>query len=116
MASKGKESQTDFIDCVMFGEQVNYLEQYIKKGYLVGVDGKLQSYSYKDNNGATKSGMSVYVTQFQNYQAREFNNNQGSATVNNSYQPTVDDSSNPYSNSGEDYSSSLGIDADSLPF
>ena len=53
----GKEKQTDFPRITVFGKQAENCERYLVKGRLVGVQGKLQTGSYKNKEGAT-----VYTT------------------------------------------------------
>lgn len=52
------ERQADFINCVTFRKQAENVNNYVSKGSLVGVDGRLQSRSY-DN----KQGQRVFVTE-----------------------------------------------------
>lgn len=52
------EREADFINCVVFRKQAENVNQYLSKGKLAGVDGRLQSRSY-DN----KEGLKVYVTE-----------------------------------------------------
>ena len=53
----GKEKQTDFPRITVFGKQAENCEKYLTKGRLVGVQGRLQTGSYKNKDGAT-----VYTT------------------------------------------------------
>ena len=53
----GKEKQTDFPRVTVFGKQAENCERYLAKGRLVGVQGRLQTGSYKNKDGAT-----VYTT------------------------------------------------------
>ncbi|PKF29908.1 single-stranded DNA-binding protein, partial [Macrococcoides caseolyticum] len=52
------ERQADFINCIVFRKQAENVNNFLSKGSLVGVDGRLQSRSY-DN----KEGQRVYVTE-----------------------------------------------------
>ena len=52
------ERGADFINCVVFRKQAENVSQYLSKGSLVGVDGRLQSRSYEN-----KEGQKVYVTE-----------------------------------------------------
>lgn len=52
------ERQADFINCVVFRKQAENVNNFLNKGSLAGVDGRLQSRSY-DN----QEGRKVYVTE-----------------------------------------------------
>ena len=52
-----KEKQVDFIKCTVFGKPAENCERFTAKGKLIGVQGRLQTGSYKNKDGAT-----VYTT------------------------------------------------------
>ena len=52
------EQEADFINCVVFRKPAENVNNYLKKGSLAGVEGRLQSRSY-DN----QEGRRVYVTE-----------------------------------------------------
>lgn len=52
------ERGADFINCVTFRKQAENVNQYVKKGSLVGVDGRVQTRNYEN-----KDGQRVYVTE-----------------------------------------------------
>ncbi|ULG72998.1 single-stranded DNA-binding protein [Macrococcus brunensis] len=52
------ERQADFINCIVFRKQAEAVNTYLSKGSLAGIDGRLQSRSY-DN----QEGQKVYVTE-----------------------------------------------------
>ncbi len=51
------EKQTDFPRVTCFGKQAENCERFLAKGRLVGVQGRIQTGSYKDKDGRT-----VYTT------------------------------------------------------
>ena len=53
----GGEKQTDFPRITVFGKQAENCEKYLAKGRLVGIQGRLQTGSYQNKDGAT-----VYTT------------------------------------------------------
>ena len=53
----GAEKQTDFPRVTVFGKQAENCERFLQKGRLVGVQGRLQTGSYTNKDGAT-----VYTT------------------------------------------------------
>lgn len=52
------ERDCDFINCVVFRKTAENVNQYLSKGKLAGVDGRLQSRSYEN-----KEGQKVFVTE-----------------------------------------------------
>lgn len=54
--SQGQDA--DFINCVAWNKTADFMSQYVKKGALLGVEGRIQTRSYDD-----KDGKRVYVTE-----------------------------------------------------
>lgn len=54
---KDGQPNADFITCVAFAKQGEFAEKFIKKGQLVGVEGRIQTGSYEN-----KDGQRVYTT------------------------------------------------------
>ena len=52
------ERETDFINCVMWRKPAENLANYTKKGSLIGIEGRIQTRNY-DN----QQGQRVYVTE-----------------------------------------------------
>ena len=48
------ERQADFIQCVVWRKQAENLARFVKKGSLVGVEGRIQTGSYDDKDGVRK--------------------------------------------------------------
>jgi single-strand DNA-binding protein len=46
-----KDKQADFIRITVFGKPAENCERFLTKGRLVGIQGRLQTGSYKDKNG-----------------------------------------------------------------
>lgn len=57
VTKEGKEKQTDFPRITVFGRQAENCEKFLEKGLLVAVQGRIQTGSYKNKDGAT-----VYTT------------------------------------------------------
>ena len=51
----GTAAQTLFMNCTAWGNQAKFISTYCKKGFLIGVEGRLQQRSYdrKDGTKAT---------------------------------------------------------------
>ncbi|MCR1798287.1 single-stranded DNA-binding protein [Staphylococcus warneri] len=56
--NKNGEQQADFINVVVFRQQAENVNNYLSKGNLASVDGRIQSRSYEN-----KEGQRVYVTE-----------------------------------------------------
>lgn len=54
---QGKEKQADFPRIIVFGRSAENCEKFLSKGRLVGVQGRIQTGSYKN-----KAGNTVYTT------------------------------------------------------
>lgn len=52
------ERETDFINCVIWRQQAEYLANWAKKGVLIGITGRIQTRSYEN-----QQGQRVYVTE-----------------------------------------------------
>lgn len=68
------DREADFINCVMWRQQAEYLANYTKKGSLIVITGRIQTRSY-DN----QQGQRVYVTEVvaEQFQLLESRNSQG---------------------------------------
>ena len=69
--TSGEEKSTSFFRVVAWKATAEFAAQYLKKGYLVGVDGRLQQRSYENNSGQKVQVVEIIAEQVQNYQPRE---------------------------------------------
>lgn len=110
--SKNGEQQADFINCVVFRKQAENVNNYLNKGSLAGIDGRLQSRSYEN-----KEGQRVFVTEvvcdsvqfLEPKNAQASNNNQSNNQVQQREKALQSD--NPFNNSNN-----FDMDDSSLPF
>lgn len=58
-ASNNGEREADFINCIAFNKQAENLSRYIRKGGLVGIDGRLQTRSYTAQDNTKRTVMEV---------------------------------------------------------
>lgn len=61
----------DFIPFVVWGNRADLLDKYCAKGDLVGLEGKLQSRSYKDKKGELKYVVELNVDNIQFLQPKK---------------------------------------------
>lgn len=52
------QPDVDFINCVSWNKTAELMNQYLSKGALIGIEGRIQTRSYDDN-----TGRKVYVTE-----------------------------------------------------
>ena len=78
-AGQNGERQADFIPCVVWNKAAENTARYCGKGSLVGVEGRLQSRSYQDNNGNNRTVIEVVCDSVQFLETRaQSTNRQGS--------------------------------------
>ncbi|MCD2137941.1 single-stranded DNA-binding protein [Salinicoccus halitifaciens] len=90
------ERGADFINCVTFRKQAENVNQYVKKGSLVGIDGRIQTRNYEN-----KDGQRVYVTEVvcDSVQFLEPKGQQGSNQSQSNYN-SADNYANAYGGGG----------------
>ena len=58
---KGREKETDFFDATAFGQVADFVGTYIKKGRMVGIDGKLRTREYDAKDGTRRKVYEIVV-------------------------------------------------------
>lgn len=61
----------DFIPFVVWGKKATLIEEYCDKGDLIGLDGRIQSRSYEDNNGERQFVIEMIVDHVQFLQSKK---------------------------------------------
>jgi len=80
------EKETDFIPCVAFKQSAEYSANYLKKGNLCSVDGRLQVRTYEGSDGQKRWVTEVIADSINGLSPREQDNNNAAG------HPTVDKS------------------------
>ncbi|HHQ6905380.1 TPA: single-stranded DNA-binding protein [Staphylococcus aureus] len=95
------EREADFINVVVFKKQAENVKNYLSKGSLAGVDGRLQTRSYEN-----KDGQRVFVTEVvaDSVQFLEPKNNNQQQNNNYHQQGQTQTGNNPFDNTEEDFS------------
>lgn len=62
---QGEEKKADFPNIVVFGKQAENCDNYLEKGSLVGVTGRIQTGSYQNKNNMTIYTVNVIATNVQ---------------------------------------------------
>lgn len=55
------ERQTDFVTCVAWRQQAEFIGKYFSKGRMIALEGSLRSRTYDDKNGSKHYVTEVYV-------------------------------------------------------
>lgn len=126
------ERETDFINCVIWRQQAESLANWVKKGALIGITGRIQTRSYENQQGQRVYVTEVVAENFQMLESRAVREggsaNQGNTSGafgngNDGYagpygqqapqqqEPNFSRDSSPYGNS-----SAMDISDDDLPF
>lgn len=95
------EREADFINCIMWRKQAENFANWVKKGALVGITGRIQTRSYD-----SQQGQRVYVTEVvaESFQLLEFKKDGSQQTVDDHDQqaPNFASNSNPMDISDSD--------------
>ena len=59
--AQGQERQTDFINCVAWRQNADFISRFFRKGQMIAIQGSLQSRSYEDRNGNKRTVFEVVV-------------------------------------------------------
>lgn len=115
-APKDSERTADFISCIAWNNAAEVLEKYVKKGALLGIDGRLQTRTYDG-----KDGKRVYITEVVCESLRMLDTKSSSRTDNfissiESYEPTNNKIENINKNEVEDTDLGFDISDEDLPF
>ncbi|ELP8735869.1 single-stranded DNA-binding protein [Staphylococcus pseudintermedius] len=105
--NKNGEQQADFINCIVFRKQAENVNNYLNKGNLAGVDGRLQSRSYENQEGRRIFVTEVICDSVQFLESK--NNNQSNNQQQRGQAPAQD---NPFTNANNP----IDIDDEDLPF
>ena len=58
---QGEERQTDFIDCVAWRQQAEFISRYFGKGRMICIEGNLRKRVWEDKNGTKHYVTEVFV-------------------------------------------------------
>lgn len=71
--SKSGERETDFINCVIWRKPAETLANYMRKGSLIGITGRIQTRNYENQQGQRVYVTEVVCDNFQMLEPREKN-------------------------------------------
>ena len=64
-------NQADFINCTAWRQTADFITRYIKKGYMLLVEGSIQTRSYQGQDGQTRYVTEVACESVENLQPRD---------------------------------------------
>ena len=120
------EREADFINCVIWRKAAENFVKFTNKGSLVGIDGRIQTRNYEN-----QQGQRVYVTEVvvDNFSLLESRKDNSSNNDNSNQAPSYNQSNNSNNNNNQsnnsktnmsdpfaDNSKPMDISDDSLPF
>lgn len=84
---QGEERQTDFINCVAWRQQAEFISKYFGKGRMIALEGNLRTRTYDDRNGTKHyvTEVFVYSVSFTGEKAQQSGNSSYSGSYSNSY-------------------------------
>lgn len=60
--TNSKEKITDFLDCVSWSNQAEFISKYFKKGDMIAVIGEVQTREYEGRDGNKKKAVEIVVS------------------------------------------------------
>ncbi|EGL8584053.1 single-stranded DNA-binding protein [Listeria welshimeri] len=118
------EQEADFIQCVVWRKPAENVANFLKKGSMAGVDGRVQTRNYEDSDGKRVFVTEVVAESVQfldpknnNVEGTTSNNYQNKANYSNnnktsSYRADTSQNSDSFANEGKP----IDINEDDLPF
>lgn len=107
------QPDADFIQCTAWGKTADTMGQYLHKGSLIGIEGRITTGSYQDKDGRT-----VYTTDV-TVEAFDFLESRSTSEFTQSYEPSTNgygEASNTSSVVDDFGNDTLDIASDDLPF
>ena len=65
------EYDSDFFNCVAFGKSAETISRYVKKGDMIGIEGRLQTRSYTNKEGRKINATEIIVENFEFLQSKK---------------------------------------------
>lgn len=111
-ARQGEERQTDFINCVAWRQQAEFIGRYFRKGRMIALEGNLRTRTYDDKNGTKHYVTEVFVDNVSFTGEKSDNNNGNAYGYQNSYSQQPAQPQNNYGQAPVNDDLSIGEMAD----
>lgn len=79
----GEQKQTDFIRCVAWRQQAEFVTKYFRKGSMIAVQGSIQVSNFEDRNGVKREQTEIVVNNVSFCGSRAESGAPGGAPANN---------------------------------
>lgn len=118
---KNKEGNydADFVSCVAFRNQADFVAKYFKKGSMIGIEGRILTGSYDAQDGTKRYTTDVSVDNIEFVGSKNDNNQGSSQYIDAPSQAPIDmmpeydiPATDPY----ENYDKSIALSDNDLPF
>ena len=86
-----KDDPADFINCIAFGKQAETVAQYMQKGQLFAITGRIQTGSYQAQDGTKRYTTDIVVEGFDFIDSSKKEENNNTNTNNNNGNNSYDD-------------------------
>ena len=113
-----QDQQADFINCVAWNKTADFMTQYVKKGALLGVEGRIQTRNYDGQDGKKVYVTEVVAETVQFLESKKDAANNAGFIPNQMEEPAGYQPDTTSTNYESDFSSAdtLDIASDDLPF
>lgn len=106
----------DFINCVAWRYSADFMNNYVKKGSLLGIEGRIQTRNYKDQSDKTVYVTEVVCDSVQLLESKKDTQSTKQEDLTNTYVMKSGAVGNEYGSVDNGFVDTLDISRDELPF
>jgi len=113
------EKLTDFINCIAWRSQADFMKGYVKKGNMLGVEGRIQVTNYQDQNGNNRQSFDIFVEGVSNLEPKKadgFQPTEAGFAPSNTFTSNNVNNRQPEEDFMEESAIDLEVSDDDLPF
>ncbi len=119
-AGPSGEREADFIQCIVWRKQAENLARFVRKGSLIGVEGRIQTGSYDDKDGSRRYTTDVVCDSVQFLEPKGDNQSSGykqDREFTNDYkQDFYEEKKSPQQQTRRESTPVIDVTEDDLPF
>lgn len=112
-AGPSGEREADFIQCIVWRKQAENMTRFVKKGSLIGIEGRIQTGSYDDKDGVRKYTTDVVCDSVQFLEPKSTDNSNQNREYKNDYKQDFYEDKSPKKRESVP---SIDVTEDDLPF